>query len=61
MTNHEIADTMVKRFRQVIVDADTNKEFKVTMEDLVDVLACLERLSILERHLTNLVSTAYEN
>lgn len=33
----------------------------IKIPDLLSILECLERLSILERHLSNLVSVAYES
>lgn len=60
MKNTQIADNQVEKLRALIVRASKDKEFIIKLEDLIDTLSCLERLSSLERHLYNLTSSAYE-
>jgi len=60
MKNVQIADNQVERLRTLLIKADKDKEINITINDLLDTLTCLERLSVIERHLYNLVSEAYE-
>lgn len=60
MNNTIIADNQVEKMRSLVVRASKEKEFVMTIEDMIDTLTCLERLAALERHLYNLVSLAYE-
>lgn len=63
MQNTKIADATVVMMRHFITgnSAETLKTVSIPVENALEILSCLERLSILERHLSNLVSTAYEH
>lgn len=58
--NLAIVKEKINSLRHVIEIAEKSKEFHISMDDLIGFLACLERLYILEKHLINLVSSAYE-
>lgn len=58
--NLVVVKEKIDGLRKVIEDAEKNNQFQISIEDLLGFLACLERLFILEKHLINLVSSAYE-
>lgn len=60
MNNIEVVSIRINNIRSVIEVAEKEKQFIVSMDELLNILACLERLFIIEKHLINLVSTAYD-
>lgn len=57
--NVKTADLQVKKLRNIINNSPT-KTTEIKLDTLVELLLCMERLSILERHILNLVSDAYD-
>jgi hypothetical protein len=63
MNNARVADDIVQRVRAYIVNAPVTSPSEpvgIILKDLIQILDCLERLAILERHIYNLASDAYE-
>lgn len=63
MNNVKVADEAVNRVRSVIINAPVTSPSEpvgIIIKDLVMVLDCLERLAVIERHLYNLTSRAYD-
>ena len=60
MSNLEVVDNNIKRLRSILDVYAKTKAVKLTTDDLLNFLSCMERLSVIEKHLINLVSAAYE-
>lgn len=58
--NVKIADDVVAKVRKILASATDKKLVPIRVEDLLECLQAVERLSILERHLYNLTSNGYK-
>lgn len=59
MINVNLVDKRIDKLRGILAANANRKVAPISLDELLNILECLERLSAVERHLYNLTSHAY--